>query len=418
MTREQMLNEMERMLDAATHENRLFTSAEDARFEELKAACGGKPRSTKKMTTKPQLRVIKDRSDDKLTIKHFIADACHHNPENLDLGQVAEVKQEIGHIRGSALQHGYLPYSVLYPQKALAPGGTLPGDAFEVLPGYESLEELGIGAAIIPPPVFANLPIRRMVSSEPLVKDFQVGDKVTAQWIPRDGALTVANAPLFTEKNIVPFTQGALVRLLRSSMYSPSGVEYTRMSIANSLQVGIEAAMIAATNVTNAPDSILNQATASSVAASIPVDATAGQELVNVTQDFLNYVYETQGNSSGQWLIHDGALQQYALLPRSAPLTGYPLYGENFNGGLVGFPVQSCRTLPVTAGTPNTAQALFGDFSSIVFCAFGAGVELVGNPFSQGDFEAGALQLRAIGDFSWSVRDQLRLYSFDTDLSA
>ncbi len=415
---QQAVDAMERILHRAEKEGRILTPLEDNEWVRLKSIAN--PNHNPRRKTMKSVQSIKKArltrvhsSGSDLTFEHSLADATGNNPNNLDLGPVREEKAEAGHQRGKAYDSGYVSFKTLFGEKTLAPGTVLPGGAFEVLGGdVENPDNVLIDDALVTPPVFGSLPISRMATLEETVKDFVVDDVVRSEWVLRDGALTPADAPLFSEKIITPFTTGTIVRLLRQSQYAARGVEYTRQSIATSITRGIEDAMMVTT--ANAPLSVMDQASVSAIPA-VPLDATTGNQLLDVTKDYLDYTKEDRTNNNAMFLLHDDFRAKTTMIPRSATVD-YPLYGETLNG-MVGFPTEVTRSLPVVAGPPDVSQALFGDFSSILFVAFGPGVELVVNPYQAGDFEAGHYQMRVIGDFSWSIRDPKRLWRFDTNIT-
>jgi len=243
-----------------------------------------------------------------------------------------------------------------------------------------------------------------------------------ATWIAEGEALT-AGAGSFDVVSLRPRTVGSLSVLSRNLLLqgTPDSEMLIRSDMIAQLALAIDHAALAGTGLNAEPLGILKMPNVGSV-----VGGTAGAA---VTFDHLIALHAqvAAANADGGQMAYLVNSQTLAALMKSKATTGQYLWsglggaqGENYapagsapgavqqgaGYSFMGLPVAVSNNLPsdLTKGAATGLSALvFGNWSDVLIGEWGV-LEILPNPYAQGIYEAGAIQLRALQTIDVAVR--------------
>lgn len=222
----------------------------------------------------------------------------------------------------------------------------------------------------------------------------------TAQWLAEGDALTDTGLT-FDNIRLEPKHVGAITELSRQLLQQSSpGIEgIVRDDFINVVGLAVDAAMLHGTAAAKQPLGILN--TVGIQTASL---ATLDWEHVLLALEKL----ALENIVPNAAITHPEVATILRSTLREAGLPGYLLD----NGQLAGVPVNVSRQLAKKAGTPATGRILFGDFSELLIGTWGS-VDVVTNPYAEGPFSRGAIQVRILTTMDMVARRQKAFLSVD-----
>lgn len=222
----------------------------------------------------------------------------------------------------------------------------------------------------------------------------------TAQWLAEGDALTDTGLT-FDNIRMEPKHVGAITELSRQLLQqsSPGVEEIVRSDFINVVGLAVDAAMLHGTAVAKQPLGILNTV-------GIQTASLSDLDWEHVLLALEKLALENIVPSAA--IAHPEVATALRSTLREAGLPGYLMD----DGKLAGVPVSVTRQLSKKAGTPATGRILVGDFSELLIGTWGS-VDLVTNPYSEGPFSRGAVQVRILTTCDMVVRRPKAFLSID-----
>ena len=203
----------------------------------------------------------------------------------------------------------------------------------------------------------------------------------TAQWLAEGDALSDTGLT-FDNITLQPRHLGAITELSRQLLQqsSPSIESLVRGDFIQVVSLAIDKAMLHGDGVKQ-PEGLLTAATGTGTLATLSwatvLTVLQGLALKNITPN--------------AWLTHPKVA---TILRKTLRETGLPGYLLD-NGQLAGIPVAVTNQLAEKAGSPAKGRMIVGDFSEMIVGTWGS-VDVVTNPFAEGPFSRGAVQVRIL----------------------
>jgi len=203
----------------------------------------------------------------------------------------------------------------------------------------------------------------------------------TAQWLAEGDALTDTGLT-FDNITLKPRHVGAITELSRQLLQqsNPAIESLVRADFIDVVSLAIDKALIHGDGVKQ-PEGLLTAATGTGTLATLSwatvLTVLQGLALKNITPN--------------AWLTHPKVA---TILRKTLRETGLPGYLLD-NGQLAGIPVAVTNQLAEKAGSPAKGRMIVGDFSEMIVGTWGS-VDLVTNPFAEGPFSRGAIQVRIL----------------------
>ena len=203
----------------------------------------------------------------------------------------------------------------------------------------------------------------------------------TAQWLAEGDALTDTGLT-FNNITLKPRHVGAITELSRQLLQqsTPAIEDLVRSDFINVVSLAIDKALIHGDGVKE-PEGLLTAAAGTGNLATLNwanvLTVLQGLALKNITPN--------------AWLTHPEVATVLRKTLRETGLPGYLLD----NGQLAGVPVHVTNQLAKKAGTPAKGRMILGDFSEMFVGTWGS-VDVVTNPFAEGPFSRGAVQVRIL----------------------
>ncbi|KKW66930.1 capsid protein [Lampropedia cohaerens] len=215
-----------------------------------------------------------------------------------------------------------------------------------------------------------------------------------ATWLAEGDALSVG-APLgFNTVTLSPKHVGALAELSRQLLQqsSPDAEKLVRDDLAAVIGLAVDKALLHGTAAAKQPIGIVN-ATGIQTASL----ATLGWANVLQVQEKL-----TLANIAGNYWLTTPQVATKLRSTLKASTAGSAYLMEN--GQLAGLPVAVTQQLDnKTAGEDVTGRAILGDFSELVIGQWG-GIDILANPYADGPYSRGAVQIRIMTTLDAAVR--------------
>lgn len=203
----------------------------------------------------------------------------------------------------------------------------------------------------------------------------------TAQWLAEGDALSDTGLT-FNNITLTPRHVGAITELSRQLLQqsNPSIESLVRDDFIQVVSLAIDKALIHGDGVKQ-PEGLLTAATGTGTLATLSwatvLTVLQGLALKNITPN--------------AWLTHPKVATILRKTLRESGLPGYLLD----NGQLAGVPVAVTNQLAEKAGSPAKGRMIVGDFSEMIVGTWGS-VDVVTNPFAEGPFSRGAVQVRIL----------------------
>ncbi len=239
----------------------------------------------------------------------------------------------------------------------------------------------------------------------------------TAGHVTLDSDLPDAGDPTFDTQSLTPKLVGSVAQLNLSSfmaVHPRVGEDFIANELRRALAVEVDRVFLEGDNTTNSeePDGILTLATDTSIA--INHDTSAVADLDAVIALLKTYLQETNPNAA--WALNPNFLSglRTVLAFTGAQESAATVLGLA-NGTINQFNVTELLGLPVTAGTPDTSDGLFGEFNTVVHGLW-SGVDVSVNPWETTVFKKGAALIRCMMMHDVAVVDPKRIRKFTTDL--
>ena len=203
----------------------------------------------------------------------------------------------------------------------------------------------------------------------------------TAQWLAEGDALTDTGLT-FDSITLTPRHVGAITELSRQLLQqsNPSIESLVRDDFIQVVSLAIDKALIHGDGVKQ-PEGLLTAATGTGT-----LGAPTWAKVLTVLQGLA-----LKNVTPNAWLTHPKVATVLRKTLREAGLPGYLLE----NGQLAGIPVSVTNQLAEKAGSPATGRMIVGDFSEMIVGTWGS-VDVVTNPFAEGPFSRGAIQVRIL----------------------
>lgn len=367
------------LLNTAEGENRSLNAAEQAAFDALKTAItdleGQEQRAQfvedaeRRTAGEP---VDKSRTD--LEGRISIVEAIAAHAENRSLtGALAEYNAE--QKRQGVQAKGVLIPQSLFEKRAAQTTTTAAGIVPEDFRADQfvgllrnSMVVRSLGARVLPN-LRGDVVIPRQASTS------------TAQWLAEGDALTDTGLT-FNNITLKPRHVGAITELSRQLLQqsTPAIEDLVRSDFINVVSLAIDKALIHGDGVKE-PEGLLTAAAGTGNLATLNwanvLTVLQGLALKNITPN--------------AWLTHPEVATVLRKTLRETGLPGYLLD----NGQLAGVPVHVTNQLAKKAGTPAKGRMILGDFSEMFVGTWGS-VDVVTNPFAEGPFSRGAVQVRIL----------------------
>ena len=224
----------------------------------------------------------------------------------------------------------------------------------------------------------------------------------SGQWIGENAALTAVDGD-FDGVTMAPKHVGALTEFSRNMLLqsSPDIETLIRNDFAATLAVALDSAALNGGG-SNQPDGIITRLT----------DASAMGSLANASwEEVLSFIadIEVANAASGRlgWALSPRAVQTFRAKPKvvyGSPETRDAGAGfvQDAPDSLAGFVAASTTSMPLT-GSPATASAIFGDFSSLLI-GYWSGVDILANPYETTAYARGNTQVRGLLTADCAVR--------------
>src|SRR3990167_6061009 len=203
----------------------------------------------------------------------------------------------------------------------------------------------------------------------------------TAQWLAEGDALTDTGLT-FNNITLTPRHVGAITELSRQLLQqsNPSIEALVRDDFVNVVSLAIDKALIHGDGVKE-PEGLLTAATGTGT-----LTAPTWAKVLTVLQGLA-----LKNVVPNAWLTHPAVATVLRKTLRETGLPGYLLD----NGQMAGIPVAVTNQLAEKAGTPAKGRILVGNFSEMIVGTCGS-VDVVTNPFAEGPFSRGAVQVRIL----------------------
>ena len=220
----------------------------------------------------------------------------------------------------------------------------------------------------------------------------------TAQWLAEGDALTDSGMT-FNTITLKPRHVGAITELSRQLLQqsNPAIEDLVRSDFINVVSLAIDKAMISGDGVKE-PEGLLTAATGTGTLATLDWEAVLtvlqGMAMKNIVPN--------------AWLTHPEVATVLRSTLRETGLPGYLLD----NGQLAGVPVNVSKQLVKKAGSPATGRLIFGDFSELLIGTWGS-IDVVTNPYAEGPFSRGAIQVRILTTMDMVARRPRAFLSID-----
>lgn len=203
----------------------------------------------------------------------------------------------------------------------------------------------------------------------------------TAQWLAEGDALSDSGMT-FNNITLKPRHVGAITELSRQLLQqsNPSIESLVRDDFINVVSLAIDKALIHGDGVKE-PEGLLSAATGTGTLATLNWETVLtvlqGMALKNIVPN--------------AWLTHP---EVATILRSTLRETGLPGYLMD-NGQLAGVAVAVTNQLAKKAGTPATGRMILGNFGEMFIGTWGS-LDLVSNPYAEGPFSRGAVQVRIL----------------------
>ena len=315
-----------------------------------------------------------DKARNELESRISIVEAINAQAENRSLsGALAEYNQEQKR-QGVQAKGVLIPHS-LFEQRAAQTTTTAAGI---VPPDYRPDQFVGLlrnsmvvrslGARLLPD-LRGDVVIPRQATT------------IAAQWLGEGDPLSDSGLT-FNNITMKPRHVGAITELSRQLLQqaNPAIEELVKSDFINVVSLAIDKALIHGDGIKE-PKGLLTAATGTGTLA---------------TLNWANVLAVLQGLAlkniqPSAWLTHPEVVTVLRKTLRETGLPGYLLD----NGQLAGVPVHATNQISKKAGSPAKGRMILGDFSEMFIGTWGS-VDVVTNPFAEGPFSRGAIQVRIL----------------------
>ena len=200
---------------------------------------------------------------------------------------------------------------------------------------------------------------------------FPIVQEIASSWVAEDPGSDVSAAGSTTSITLEPHKLISVVDLSREAMTQNAGLEAAiRRNMAANIASTWENSLLAASDVTGAPESIFADVTATSTGVTaadfIDLEATVLGNDVNLQGGRFAYLFDKDAYSSIRTLLQTTGVAPL-WNPASRELNNYfGFFSTNVGSG----------------GTANKAHCIFGDFSKVHLAQFG-GLDLLYDPYTK-----------------------------------
>lgn len=328
--------------------------------------------------------------------------APNQAPAGIDTGYEREVSDELNRYSSRA---GFKMPLLHLVQRAI---GTKPADAGAALTGVDFRSDLfGLDVeAIRPATIMGRAGARMITTTEPLVTvPRQVSPLPDAEWIPRDGDLTLQGDLGTKSLDLTPHEVGSYHKILRSGrLYgTPNLVDlYTQQIIGKQLYA-IDLAVLYGTGAPQ-PEGLTMDPRTQTYGMGAAPPAAADPTLIDLVKMSGMLDGTTAPEDSRVWLMNSLMRSTLQATKKFDDTSCCETIMSEGDGTLLQHPVVTGQQLP-----PSDIWFLDAGQTGIVWFAQGAStIEVVQNPFADSVFPSGALLLRAINDVDVFALDAYR----------
>ena len=203
----------------------------------------------------------------------------------------------------------------------------------------------------------------------------------TAQWLAEGDSLTDSGLT-FNSIRLEPHHVGAITELSRQLLQqsNPAIESLVRDDFVNVVSLAVDRAMLHGDGLKE-PEGLLTAATGTGTLATLNwttiLAVIEGLALKNVNPT--------------AWLTHPKVATKLRAALKTAGLPGYLME----NGQMAGLPVAVTQQLSEKAGAPAKGRMILGDFSDLLIATWGS-VSVLANPYAEGPYSRGAVQVRIL----------------------
>lgn len=210
----------------------------------------------------------------------------------------------------------------------------------------------------------------------------------SGEWIAENGSLTAADSE-WTSVTMSPKHAGALTELSRNVLQqtSPDIEQLVRVDFAAVLARAVDKVAINGGG-SNEPDGVLQTGGINTVTTSGTMTWAHALQFIEEAE-----LDDTMGSG---WATHPSVVRKLRSTPKQSSGDGdiweFIMSGPN---DLAGFPLVSSTQVPVTSGTPDTHNLIFGSWSELMV-GYWSTLDVLVNPFESTAYKKGNVQIRAL----------------------
>ena len=238
----------------------------------------------------------------------------------------------------------------------------------------------------------------------------------TGYWLSSETTAITQSESTFGQLQLVPKNYAALSKFSRQTLLqaTPGVEELVRQDLIDTINVGIDAAIIAGSGSSGQPTGITGTSGIGSVAIGTNGGAITLETLINLEEEVL---VDNAGGASMGYITNPKVLSELKKLRAGGSASGDGAFLWNTDpaaigrggtpGSINGYPIGVSTNVPsnLTKGSTSgeCSAVIFGDFSNVVLATWGAGLEIeIGN--DSDDFSKALTSVRAITSLDVGVR--------------
>jgi HK97 family phage major capsid protein len=394
------VGEMRALLAKAETEKRSLSDDESTKFEDLKAKVSDlEQQEARAQFLADQERTMAGRAvagsgDNNFDTECRKFSLCKaiaaRMGADVDDGREREVSQEIARRTGRQFDGIAVPMEI-FEERVLTTAAPVGGPGSNIIStdhrGDLFIDRLraalrirGLGATVLSN-LRGNVDIPKLKQS------------ATAGWVAENSALTPSDHQ-FSKVQMTPKHCGALTEFSRNMLLqsSPDIEQLVRADFAAVLAEAIDGAAIAG----GGGDEPTGITGTSNILTGSLATPSWGEVLAIIEE------IETADNMGSAWLTHPSVVRLLRSTLKESGDAGAGYIMESANQ-LAGYPLASSTQVPRVAGSPDTASAIFGNWSDLLV-GYWSAFDLLVNPYESTAYSKGNVQVRAMLTADVAVR--------------
>ena len=319
---------------------------------------------------------------------------------NFDAGREREISQELAKRSGRNPEGIFVPLSSLVEQRVQ----TVAGDASNIVQS-DVLADQFIDA-LRPVSVLTGLGARMLTG---LRGDIAIpkmdANTPAAEWLATEGTSALSGGDhSFTQVTGSPKHVGLLTEWSRKTMLqsNPSIEALVRSDFTAKLAAAVDFAGLRGSGSSGQPEGILTNSSISTQAVGSPANVD-WSDILGMTSQVL--AADVRGGRFG--FTYNSYVEKHLRERTKVSSDAGAGFLQDAPGTLAGYPVGITSQM---LGDPNSSpivdgQMLFGDFSQVILAFWGdAGADILVNPYADGPYSKGNVQIRAFVDVDVLIR--------------